>query len=237
MRIIPAIDIIDGQCVRLSKGDYATSKVYNTNPVEVAKQFEDAGIKYLHIVDLDGAKSKQIVNAKIIEQIANQTNLQIDFGGGIKTDKDIEVAFNSGAKQVTIGSIAANNPDLFIKWLLQYGSDRVILGADCKHRKIMTQGWLDSADVEVVEFIKSYVEKGVTYTIVTDIEKDGMLCGPAFELYQEIISECKVNLIASGGISKFEELGELKALGCEGVIIGKAIYEGNITLKQLSTLC
>lgn len=237
MRIIPAIDIIGGQCVRLSKGDYTTSKVYNTNPVEVAKQFEDAGIKYLHIVDLDGAKSKQIVNAKIIEQIANQTNLKIDFGGGIKTDKDIEVAFNSGAKQVTIGSIAANNHDLFIKWLLQYGSDRVILGADCKHRKIMTQGWLDSADVEVVEFIKSYVEKGVTYTIVTDIEKDGMLCGPAFELYQEIISECKVNLIASGGISKFEELGELKALGCEGVIIGKAIYEGNITLKQLSTLC
>lgn len=237
MRIIPAIDIIGGQCVRLSKGDYTTSKVYNTNPVEVAKQFEDAGIKYLHIVDLDGAKSKQIVNAKIIEQIANQTNLQIDFGGGIKTDKDIEVAFNSGAKQVTIGSIAANNPELFVKWLLQYGSDRVILGADCKHRKIMTQGWLDSADVEVVEFIKSYFEKGVTYTIVTDIEKDGMLCGPAFELYQEIISESKVNLIASGGISKFEELGELKALGCEGVIIGKAIYEGNITLKQLSTLC
>lgn len=237
MRIIPAIDIIGGQCVRLSKGDYTTSKVYNTNPVEVAKQFEDAGIKYLHIVDLDGAKSKQIVNAKIIEQIANQTNLQIDFGGGIKTDKDIEVAFNSGAKQVTIGSIAANNPELFVKWLLQYGSDRVILGADCKYRKIMTQGWLDSADVEVVEFIKSYFEKGVTYTIVTDIEKDGMLCGPAFELYQEIISESKVNLIASGGISKFEELGELKALGCEGVIIGKAIYEGNITLKQLSTLC
>ncbi|WP_010251056.1 1-(5-phosphoribosyl)-5-[(5-phosphoribosylamino)methylideneamino]imidazole-4-carboxamide isomerase [Myroides injenensis] len=237
MRIIPAIDIIGGQCVRLSKGDYATSKVYNTNPVEVAKQFEDAGIKYLHIVDLDGAKSNQIVNAKTIEQIASQTNLQIDFGGGIKTDKDIEIAFNSGAKQVTIGSIAANNPELFLKWLLKYGSDRVILGADCKQRKIMTQGWLDSADVEVIEFIKSYVEKGVSYTIVTDIEKDGMLCGPAFELYQEIISECKVNLIASGGISKFEELVRLKTLGCEGVIIGKAIYEGNITLKQLSTLC
>lgn len=237
MRIIPAIDIINGQCVRLSKGDYNTSKVYNTNPVEVAKQFEDAGIKYLHIVDLDGAKSKQIVNAKTLEQIATQTNLQIDFGGGIKTVSDITTAFNSGAKQVTVGSIAATEPALFLEWLEVYGSDKVILGADCKQRKIMTQGWLDSADTDVLEFIQSYEQKGVQYSIVTDIEKDGMLSGPAIELYKEIIANSTVKLIASGGLTTVEELYKLKEIGCEGVIIGKAIYEGKITLKELSELC
>ncbi|MDM1346622.1 1-(5-phosphoribosyl)-5-[(5-phosphoribosylamino)methylideneamino]imidazole-4-carboxamide isomerase [Myroides marinus] len=237
MRIIPAIDIINGQCVRLSKGDYNTSKVYNTNPVEVAKQFKDAGIKYLHIVDLDGAKSKQIVNAKTLEQIATQTNLQIDFGGGIKTVSDITTAFNSGAKQVTVGSIAATEPALFLEWLEVYGSDKVILGADCKQRKIMTQGWLDSADTDVLEFIQSYEQKGVQYSIVTDIEKDGMLSGPAIELYKEIIANSTVKLIASGGLTTVEELYKLKEIGCEGVIIGKAIYEGKITLKELSELC
>ncbi|KZE75211.1 1-(5-phosphoribosyl)-5-((5-phosphoribosylamino)methylideneamino)imidazole-4-carboxamide isomerase [Myroides marinus] len=237
MRIIPAIDIINGQCVRLSKGDYNTSKVYNTNPVEVAKQFEDAGIKYLHVVDLDGAKSKQIVNAKTLEQIATQTNLQIDFGGGIKTVSDITTAFNSGAKQVTVGSIAATEPKLFLEWLETYGSDKVILGADCKQRKIMTQGWLDSADTDVLEFIQSYEQKGVQYSIVTDIEKDGMLSGPAIELYKEIIANSTVKLIASGGLTTVEELYKLKEIGCEGVIIGKAIYEGKITLKELSELC
>lgn len=237
MRIIPAIDIINGQCVRLSKGDYNTSKVYNTNPVEVAKQFEDAGIKYLHIVDLDGAKSKQIVNAKTLEQIATQTNLQIDFGGGIKTVSDITTAFNSGAKQVTVGSIAATEPALFLEWLEVYGSDKVILGADCKQRKIMTQGWLDSADTDVLEFIQSYEQKGVQYSIVTDIEKDGMLSGPAIELYKEIIANSTVKLIASGGLTTVEELYKLREIGCEGVIIGKAIYEGKITLKELSELC
>ncbi|MDM1378031.1 MAG: 1-(5-phosphoribosyl)-5-[(5-phosphoribosylamino)methylideneamino]imidazole-4-carboxamide isomerase [Flavobacterium sp.] len=237
MRIIPAIDIINGQCVRLSKGDYNTSKVYNTNPVEVAKQFEDAGIKYLHVVDLDGAKSKQIVNAKTLEQIATQTNLKIDFGGGIKTAADITTAFNSGAKQVTVGSIAATEPTLFLEWLEIYGSDKVILGADCKQRKIMTQGWLDSADTDVLEFIQSYEQKGVQYSIVTDIEKDGMLSGPAIELYKEIIVNSTVKLIASGGLTTVEELYKLREIGCEGVIIGKAIYEGKITLKELSELC
>ncbi|AJA70826.1 1-(5-phosphoribosyl)-5-[(5-phosphoribosylamino)methylideneamino]imidazole-4-carboxamide isomerase [Myroides odoratimimus] len=237
MRIIPAIDIIDGQCVRLSKGDYNTSKVYNTSPVEVAKQFEDAGIKYLHVVDLDGAKSSQIMNAKVLEEIATQTNLQIDFGGGIKNDSDIITAFNSGAKQVTVGSIAATKPELFLTWLERYGSEQIILGADCKQRKIMTQGWLDSADTDVLEFIQSYEQRGVSYTIVTDIEKDGMLNGPAIELYKEIITNTEVKLIASGGLTTVAELYKLKEIGCEGVIIGKAIYEGRITLKELSELC
>ncbi|MEC4113560.1 1-(5-phosphoribosyl)-5-[(5-phosphoribosylamino)methylideneamino]imidazole-4-carboxamide isomerase [Myroides pelagicus] len=237
MRIIPAIDIINGQCVRLSKGDYSTSKVYNTNPVEVAKQFEDAGIKYLHVVDLDGAKSKKIVNAKTLEQIATQTTLQIDFGGGIKNTVDMATAFNSGARQVTVGSIAATEPDLFLEWLSLYGSDKVILGADCKQRKIMTQGWLNSADTDVLVFIQSYEQKGVKYSIVTDIEKDGMLNGPAIELYNEILSNSRVKLIASGGLTTVEELYALKKIGCEGVIIGKAIYEGKITLKELSELC
>ncbi|MCC9044534.1 1-(5-phosphoribosyl)-5-[(5-phosphoribosylamino)methylideneamino]imidazole-4-carboxamide isomerase [Myroides sp. M-43] len=237
MRIIPAIDIIGGQCVRLSKGDYNTSKVYNTSPVDVAKQFEDAGIKYLHVVDLDGAKSSQIMNAKVLEKIAAQTNLQIDFGGGIKNDSDIITAFNSGAKQVTVGSIAATKPELFLTWLERYGSEQIILGADCKQRKIMTQGWLDSADTDVLEFIQSYEQRGVSYTIVTDIEKDGMLNGPAIELYKEIITNTEVKLIASGGLTTVAELYELKKIGCEGVIIGKAIYEGRITLKELSALC
>ncbi|AJH15732.1 1-(5-phosphoribosyl)-5-[(5-phosphoribosylamino)methylideneamino]imidazole-4-carboxamide isomerase [Myroides odoratimimus] len=237
MRIIPAIDIIGGQCVRLSKGDYNTSKVYNTSPVEVAKQFEDAGIKYLHVVDLDGAKSSQIMNAKVLEEIATQTNLQIDFGGGIKNDSDIITAFNSGAKQVTVGSIAATKPELFLTWLERYGSEQIILGADCKQRKIMTQGWLDSADTDVLEFIQSYEQRGVSYTIVTDIEKDGMLNGPAIELYKEIITNTEVKLIASGGLTTVAELYKLKEIGCEGVIIGKAIYEGRITLKELSELC
>ncbi|MDM1096366.1 1-(5-phosphoribosyl)-5-[(5-phosphoribosylamino)methylideneamino]imidazole-4-carboxamide isomerase [Myroides odoratimimus] len=237
MRIIPAIDIIGGQCVRLSKGDYNTSKVYNTSPVEVAKQFEDAGIKYLHVVDLDGAKSSQIMNAKVLEEIATQTNLQIDFGGGIKNDSDIITAFNSGAKQVTVGSIAATKPELFLTWLKRYGSEQIILGADCKQRKIMTQGWLDSADTDVLEFIQSYEQRGVSYTIVTDIEKDGMLNGPAIELYKEIITNTEVKLIASGGLTTVAELYKLKEIGCEGVIIGKAIYEGRITLKELSELC
>ncbi|MCA4793536.1 1-(5-phosphoribosyl)-5-[(5-phosphoribosylamino)methylideneamino]imidazole-4-carboxamide isomerase [Myroides odoratimimus] len=237
MRIIPAIDIIGGQCVRLSKGDYNTSKVYNTSPVEVAKQFEDAGIKYLHVVDLDGAKSSQIMNAKVLEEIATQTDLQIDFGGGIKNDSDIITAFNSGARQVTVGSIAATKPELFLTWLKRYGSEQIILGADCKQRKIMTQGWLDSADTDVLEFIQSYEQRGVSYTIVTDIEKDGMLNGPAIELYKEIITNTEVKLIASGGLTTVTELYKLKEIGCEGVIIGKAIYEGRITLKELSELC
>lgn len=237
MRIIPAIDIIDGKCVRLSKGDYNTKKIYNESPLEVAKEFEANGIKYLHVVDLDGAKTKHIVNYKILETIASNTNLIVDFGGGIKTDKDIEIAFNSGAAQITGGSIAANNPTQFLEWLNKYGPDKIILGADCNNRKISTNGWLDQSDIDVIDFIKTYESKGIQNVICTDIAKDGMLGGTSNELYQEIMSESNINLIASGGVSNMDDLYQLIALGCEGAILGKAIYEGKITLKQLQELC
>ena len=237
MRIIPAIDIIDGKCVRLTKGDYNTKKIYNDNPLEVAKEFEDNGIKYLHVVDLDGAKSKHIVNYKVLESLASKTNLIVDFGGGIKTDKDIEIAFNSGASQITGGSVAANNPSLFLKWLNNYGVDKIILGADCSNRKISTNGWIDNSDIDVIDFIKKYETNGIKNVICTDIAKDGMLAGTSNELYNEIMSQSKVNLIASGGVSKMDDLYQLIELGCEGVILGKAIYEGNISLKELQQLC
>ncbi|MBL4669561.1 MAG: 1-(5-phosphoribosyl)-5-[(5-phosphoribosylamino)methylideneamino]imidazole-4-carboxamide isomerase [Flavobacteriales bacterium] len=237
MRIIPAIDIIDGKCVRLSKGDYNTMKIYNENPLEVAKEFEASGIKYLHVVDLDGAKSKHIVNYNILESIASKTNLIVDFGGGIKTDKDIEIAFNSGAAQITGGSIAANNPTQFLEWLDRYGADKIILGADCSNRKISTNGWLDQSDIDVIDFITAYEAKGIQNVICTDIAKDGMLAGTSNALYQEIMSASTVNLIASGGVSSMDDLYQLIELGCEGTILGKAIYEGNITLKQLQKLC
>ena len=237
MRIIPAIDIIEGKCVRLSKGDYNTKKIYNENPLEVAKEFEDNGIKYLHVVDLDGAKSKHIVNYSVLESIASKTNLVVDFGGGIKTDEDIKIAFNSGAAQITGGSIAASNPSQFLQWLDQYGPDKIILGADCSNRKISTNGWLDKSDIDVVNFIIDYVSKGITNVICTDIAKDGMLSGTSNELYNDILSVSKVNLVASGGVSNMDDLHQLIALGCEGAILGKAIYEGNITLKELQELC
>ena len=237
MRIIPAIDIIEGNCVRLSKGDYSTKKVYNQNPLEVAKEFEDNGVKFLHIVDLDGAKSKHIVNYKILELIASKTNLQIDFGGGIKTNKDVEIAFNSGASQITGGSIAVTDSNLFLQWLDRYGADKIILGADCSNRKISTNGWLEKSDIDVVDFIKEYESKGVKNVICTDIAKDGMLEGTSNQLYKEIMSASPVNLIASGGVSSMDDLYQLIELGCEGAILGKAIYEGKITLKQLQELC
>jgi len=237
MRIIPAIDIIDGKCVRLTKGDYDTKKVYNENPLEVAKEFEDNGIEYLHLVDLDGAKSKHIVNHKILESIASKTNLKVDFGGGLKTNDDLRIAFESGANQVTGGSIAANNPNMFLQWLKTYGSEKIILGADCKDRKIATNGWLEASELDVVDFISDYESKGVQYVICTDIAKDGMLQGTSNELYKEIISKSEVKLIASGGVSSIEDLELVKALGCEGAILGKAIYEGNISLKELQKLC
>ncbi|PCI94958.1 MAG: 1-(5-phosphoribosyl)-5-[(5-phosphoribosylamino)methylideneamino]imidazole-4-carboxamide isomerase [Flavobacteriales bacterium] len=237
MRIIPAIDIIDGNCVRLSKGDYNTKIIYNENPLEVAKEFEDNGIKYLHVVDLDGAKSKHIVNYKILESIASKTNLIVDFGGGIKTDKDVEIAFNSGASQITGGSIAANNSAQFLEWLDKYGADKIILGADCSNRKISTNGWLDTSDIDVVDFITAYESKGIKNVICTDIAKDGMLAGTSNELYKEIMSQSKVNLIASGGVSSMDDLYQLIELGCEGAILGKAIYEGKITLKEIQKLC
>lgn len=234
MRIIPAIDIIDGNCVRLSKGDYATKKIYNENPLEVAKQFEAHGITYLHLVDLDGAKSKHIVNHKILETIASQTSLKVDFGGGLKTDKDLHIAFESGASQITGGSIAVKNPEIFRNWINVYGPDKIILGADAHHRKIAISGWLEESEDDVVTFIKEYEKEGVHYVICTDISKDGMLEGPSFKLYQEILdSTDRIKLIASGGISTYEELPKLVSMGCEGTIIGKAIYENRITLKQL----
>lgn len=239
MRIIPAIDIIDGKCVRLSKGDYSTQKTYSDNPLEMAKSFEDLGIQYLHLVDLDGAKAKQIINYKTLEQIASKTNLIVDFGGGIKSETDVEIAFNSGAKQITVGSIAAQNPELMLEWLQKYGSEKIILGADCKDRKIATNGWLESSDQDVIAFIQEYEKRGTIYSIVTDIEKDGMLAGPAFELYKEILDSTeKIKLIASGGITTIDDVLKLIELGCEGAIIGKAIYEGTINLNILmKTLC
>jgi phosphoribosylformimino-5-aminoimidazole carboxamide ribotide isomerase len=234
MRIIPAIDIIDGKCVRLTKGDYSTKKVYNEDPLEVAKSFEGAGIEYLHLVDLDGAKASHIVNYRVLENIASRTQLQIDFGGGLKTDKDLKIAFNSGAHQITGGSIAVKNAALFKSWLDNYGPEKIILGADAKDGKIATSGWLERSDLEVIPFIASYHAKGLRYVICTDISKDGMLQGPSFNLYKEILKQSPdLHLIASGGISKFDELPQLAELGCEGVIIGKAIYENRISLKQL----
>jgi len=234
MRIIPAIDIIDGKCVRLSKGDYSTKIIYNENPLEVAKSFENHGIEYLHLVDLDGAKSSEIVNYKIIEQIAAKTNLKIDFGGGLKSDKDVKIAFESGASQITGGSIAIKNSELFEKWISYYGSEKVILGADALNEKVAVSGWLENSNVDLIPFIKNYQSKGIQYVICTDISKDGMLEGPSFELYSRILSEIlNIKLIASGGISTFEELPKLAEMGCEGTIIGKAIYEGRITLKQI----
>lgn len=234
MRIIPAIDIIDGNCVRLSKGDYNTKKIYNESPLEVAKQFEAHGITHLHLVDLDGAKSKHIVNHKILEQIATKTALKVDFGGGLKTDEDLRIAFESGASQITGGSIAVKNPDTFKSWLSKFGSDKIILGADAHHRKIAISGWLEESDDDVVEFINAYQKEGVSYVICTDISKDGMLEGPSFDLYQEILASTPdLKLIASGGISTFDELPKLAEMGCEGTIIGKAIYENRISLKQL----
>ena len=237
MRIIPAIDIIDGKCVRLSKGDYNTKIIYNENPLEVAKEFEANGIQYLHLVDLDGAKSKQIINHTILESIASKTSLKIDFGGGLKSNKDLEIAFECGASQITGGSIAANNPELFEQWISKYGSKKIILGADCNNRKIATNGWLKESDLDVLDFIRSYEEKGINYVICTDIAKDGMLQGTSNDLYKEILQKTEVNLIASGGVSSMDDLLLLKEMGCEGAILGKAIYEGNISLKELQKLC
>ena len=251
MRLIPAIDIIDGKCVRLSKGDYGTKKIYNENPLEVAKEFEAHGIQYLHVVDLDGAKSKHIVNHKVLEAIASQTSLKIDFGGGLKSDEDLYIAFESGAHQITGGSIAVKDEETFLGWLETYGSDKIILGADAQNEKVAVSGWQEESNQELVPFIQSYQKKGVKYVICTDISKDGMLEGPSFELYKRILYKTMkhetlvtgsgvedaeiigINLIASGGISAFDELPELAEIGCEGTIIGKAIYENRISLKQL----
>ena len=234
MRLIPAIDIINGKCVRLSKGDYATQKVYNENPLEVAKMFENHGVNYLHLVDLDGAKASHIVNYKVLEKIASKTNLNIDFGGGLKSDEDLQIAFECGAKQITGGSIAVKNPSTFKNWLQTYGADKIILGADAKNEKIAVGGWMEASKEELIPFIQDYEKEGVSYVICTDIAKDGMLQGPSFDLYQKILkSTSNIKLIASGGISTFDELPRLAEMGCEGTIIGKAIYEHRITMKEI----
>lgn len=237
MRIIPAIDIIDGKCVRLSKGDYNTKKIYNENPLEVALQFEASGLQYLHLVDLDGAKSDRIVNYKVLEILASKTALTIDFGGGLKSDEDVKIAFNSGASQIIGGSIAVHKPSLFAQWITTYGTERIILGADCKQRKIATQGWLEKSDWDIIEFIQGYEEKGIQTVICTDIDKDGMLQGPSMALYRELLQKSGVKLIASGGVSSLQDLKALRGMGCEGAILGKALYEGRITLKQLEAVC
>ena len=237
MRIIPAIDIINGKCVRLTKGNYDSMTVYDGNPLDIARRFEEHGFKFLHLVDLDGARESHIVNYHVLESITSGTSLEVDFGGGIKSDDDIKIAFNSGAAAVTIGSVALHNPRQFLCWLETYGEKKIILGADCKDRKIMASGWTEKSGMDVVEYISGYRNMGARYVVCTDISKDGMMEGPSTELYKDILSATEVNLIASGGVTTREDVNVLKATGCEGVIIGKAIYEGRINLKELSNLC
>lgn len=234
MRIIPAIDIINGECVRLSKGDYNKKTIYSKNVLDVAKNFEDNGIQFLHLVDLDGAKQNRIINYKILEQISTQTNLIIDFGGGLKSEEDIKIAIESGAKQVTLGSVAIKNPELFLESLEKYGSEKIILGADARKEKIAISGWLEESETNIYDFIKEKTESGIQYVISTDIDKDGMLEGPSFDLYEKIIAENpNIKLIASGGITSASDLEKVKSIGCEGAIIGKALYENRITFNDL----
>jgi phosphoribosylformimino-5-aminoimidazole carboxamide ribotide isomerase len=237
VRIIIAIDIIDGKCVRLTKGDFGTKKIYNEDPLEVALQIEDAGLGYLHLVDLDGAKNKKVVNQKVLEKIAGKTSLKIDFGGGIRSMSDIRSVFNAGANQVNAGSIALLEPETFLEWLDELGPEKLILGADCIDGKVSTAGWLEKSDMNIISFLSDYSSKGVKYTVCTDISKDGMLNGPATSLYKEILDAVKINLIASGGITSEKDIEDLIDTGCEGAIIGKAVYEGKLTLKTLGKLC
>jgi phosphoribosylformimino-5-aminoimidazole carboxamide ribotide isomerase len=237
MRIIVAIDIIGGKCVRLTRGDFDTKKVYNEDPLEIARQVEDNGIKYLHLVDLDGAKNRKIENLKVLEKIAGRTSLKIDFGGGVRTDEDLRIVFGAGAVQITAGSIALTDPQLFMKWLSEYGPEKIILGADYKDRKISAGGWLENSDMDLITFLSEYRNKGVRYTVCTDIDRDGMLKGPATDLYKEILGKVEINLIASGGISSLQDINDIREAGCEGVIVGKAFYEGKVTLKELGKQC
>lgn len=236
MQIIPAIDIIDGKCVRLTQGDYEQKKIYNEHPLEVAKQFEDAGLQRLHLVDLDGAKAGAVKNWKVLETIAGKTALVIDFGGGIKTEKDVNVVFNSGAALATIGSLAVKNEAEFVKWLLQFGADKFLLGADVKDEKITVGGWLETTNISIYDFLQKYIDHGVQQVFCTDVSKDGLLAGPSIELYKKIIERFpSLHFIASGGVSNREDLDNLAAIGCQGAIVGKAIYENRISLAELKT--
>lgn len=234
IEIIPAIDIIDGKCVRLKQGDYSQKTTYDTDPLELAQMFEDAGVKRLHIVDLDGARSSHVVNAHIVERIATRTNLRIDFGGGIKSEQDIAQAFNAGAEMVTIGSIAVKAPELFCSWLETYGSDKIILGADVKNGNISISGWKEDGGVKLLDFLKQNVSKGISKVLCTDISRDGMLQGPSIELYKSIMAQHPtMHLIASGGVSGIKDIVDLDQAHIPAVVFGKAIYEGNIKLKEL----
>jgi phosphoribosylformimino-5-aminoimidazole carboxamide ribotide isomerase len=238
MEIIPAIDIIDGKCVRLTQGDYSQKKIYNEHPLEVAMAFEDAGLRRLHLVDLDGAKAGKVKNWKVLEALAGKTSLVIDFGGGIKTAEDVDIVFDSGAALATIGSIAVKDGALFVGWLEQYGAEKFLLGADVKDEKIAVSGWLETTDRWVYDFIGDYVEKGVRQVFCTDVSKDGLLQGPALELYKNIVGKFPdLHFIASGGVSGMDDVRRLAEIGCKGVIIGKAIYEGLITLNEITELC
>lgn len=234
IELIPAIDIINGQCVRLTKGDYDQKTVYRDSPAEVAREYEEIGFQRLHVVDLDGAKSKHIVNSAVLREITTQTNLAVDFGGGIKTDEDIETAFEHGAKMVTVGSIAVTNPDLFIAWLEKYGAERMILGADVRNGKISINGWKEDSTEDLLPFLKKYIDAGVKNVLCTEISKDGTLQGPAIELYSEVMTAYpQLHLIASGGVSCIDDIKALDKAGIPAVVIGKAIYEGKINLREL----
>lgn len=234
MEIIPAIDIIEGKCVRLTHGDYAQKTIYNEHPIEVAKEFEDAGIRRLHLVDLDGAKAGAVKNWKVLETLAGKTGLVIDFGGGIKTEKDVQIVFDSGAALATVGSIAVKEEETFLNWLNSFGAEKFLLGADVKNEKITVSGWLEQTDIWIYDFIQQYTEKGVTQLFCTDVSKDGALQGPATELYKSITEKFPaLHFIASGGVSNIDDVYQLQEVGCKGVIIGKAIYEGRIKFDEL----
>jgi phosphoribosylformimino-5-aminoimidazole carboxamide ribotide isomerase len=237
IEIIPAIDVIEGKCVRLTQGDFERKKIYYENPLDVAKMFESIGLKRLHIVDLDGAKLGKVTNLKTLETIAANTNLTIDFGGGIKSDDDIQSVFDAGAAFASIGSIAVKESEKFFAWLDKFGSEKILFGADVKDRKLAINGWQTITEFEIIPFLKVYIAKGVSQAFCTDISKDGVLQGASNELYREILSEIpNLKLIASGGVSKIEDIYELDKIGCSGVIIGKAIYEGKITLEELKNV-
>ncbi len=237
MYVIPAIDIIEGKCVRLTQGDYSQKKIYNENPLEVAKEFESLGFEKLHLVDLDGAKAKRIINHKVLEKIATNTALHIDFGGGLKSDEDVKIAFDCGARQITGGTIAVKNPEIFLKWVNNYGSEKIILGADVKNRSIAYNGWQQASDQNIFDFLEKYEKQGIQYVICTDIAKDGMLSGTSVELYKQIRKRFPdLHLIASGGVSSIEDLESAKSIGCYGAIVGKAFYEGKIHAEEVLSI-
>ena len=238
MRIIPAIDILDGKCVRLTQGDYKDVKIYEEDPLRMAQKMEALGVKYLHVVDLDGAKSQGVVNYATVERICKETNLKVDFGGGIKSEMDVKRMFNCGVSQITVGSLAVRESGMVQKWMEKYGPDKIILGADCRNRKIAISGWLETTELQLDDFIEMYVPYGLKYLICTDISKDGLLQGAAVELYKQILKKFPtLCLIASGGVRNEEDLIELGQIGCEGAIVGKALYEGSLPWEKLKELC